>query len=52
MRTNLLIFFIRSVLTSKPSMDGGASGHVVTPIAAITPYQNKWTIKVNILYYI
>lgn len=38
----------RSVLTSKPTMDSGSSGHIVTPIAAITPYQNKWTIKARV----
>lgn len=35
----------RSVLTSKPTVDSGSSSHIITPIAAITPYQNKWTIK-------
>jgi len=36
----------RSVLTSRPS--AGATGIVATPIASITPYQNKWTIKARV----
>jgi len=38
----------RSVLTSKPTVDSGSSSHIITPIAAITPYQNKWTIKARV----
>ena len=39
--------FSRSVLSSKPStMSDSSAGHVIAPISSITPYQNKWTIKV------
>ena len=33
----------RSVLSSRPGV--GNTGILTTPIASITPYQNKWTIK-------
>jgi replication factor A1 len=36
-----------SVMQPRPSV-GGASGVLTTPIASITPYQNKWTIKARI----
>merc|ERR1719341_2194841 len=36
----------RSVLTARPG--AGSSGVITTPIASITPYQNKWTIKARI----
>jgi len=36
----------RSVLTPRPG--GGSSGIITTPIASITPYQNKWTIKARV----
>jgi len=35
-----------SVLQPRPAT--GGSGPVVTPIASITPYQNKWTIKARV----
>jgi len=40
----------RSVLSSKSSggISGSSGAHVVTPINAITPYQNKWTIKARV----
>jgi len=36
-----------SVLQPRQSV-GGASGILTTPIASITPYQNKWTIKARV----
>jgi len=36
----------RSVLTARSGV--GSSGILTTPIASITPYQNKWTIKARI----
>jgi len=36
-----------SVMQSRPSV-GAASGVITTPIASITPYQNKWTIKARV----
>jgi len=36
----------RSVLSSRPG--AGSSGVITTPIASITPYQNKWTIKARV----
>jgi len=36
----------RSVLSSRPGV--GNTGILTTPIASITPYQNKWTIKARI----
>jgi len=35
-----------SVMQPRPAT--GGSGPVVTPIASITPYQNKWTIKARV----
>eukprot|EP00088_Acartia_fossae_P046737 TRINITY_DN5054_c0_g2_i1.p1 TRINITY_DN5054_c0_g2~~TRINITY_DN5054_c0_g2_i1.p1 ORF type:complete len:620 (+),score=202.71 TRINITY_DN5054_c0_g2_i1:71-1930(+) len=37
----------RSVLSAKPNLDSGSS-HLVAPIASISPYQNKWTIKARV----
>ena len=36
----------RSVLSARPG--AGSSGILTTPIASITPYQNKWTIKARV----
>eukprot|EP00092_Neocalanus_flemingeri_P017032 GFUD01018420.1.p1 GENE.GFUD01018420.1~~GFUD01018420.1.p1 ORF type:complete len:627 (+),score=162.12 GFUD01018420.1:60-1940(+) len=36
----------RSVLSARPGV--GSSGVITTPIASITPYQNKWTIKARV----
>ena len=36
-----------SVLQARPAAAGGAAP-LVTPIAMITPYQNKWTIKARV----
>jgi len=38
----------QSVLQSRPGGGGGSSAPICTPIASITPYQNKWTIKARI----
>ena len=37
---------MRSVLT--PRNPASSTGAPVTPIASITPYQNKWTIKARV----
>ena len=48
---NIKGILFRSVLSSKPStMGSNSGGHVVTPISAITPYNNKWTVKVILSY--
>jgi replication factor A1 len=36
------------VLEARPSVGGGGPAPLCTPIASITPYQNKWTIKARV----